>query len=96
MYKIKLISVDFCGTGKEILANNHDELRAVVTLAPEAGFSVGNVDYIKPLQTAQEFLEEIKDKIKPKDLKFGIDSKEGYELCEGNGSYITEDNKEEK
>lgn len=59
----------------ELLAENHEDLRAIVTLAPEAGYEIVKVEpTMKPLQTVSEFLEEIKDKIKPKDLVFGIDT----------------------
>lgn len=77
MYKVTLRKLDSNGYGypyKELFAESHEDLRAIVTLAPEAGYEIAEVKpTLAPLQTVSEFLEEIKDKIKPKDLVFGSD-----------------------
>lgn len=72
MYKIKLTK--WGNISEEILAENHDELRAVVTLAPTVEYSIVSVEYIEPITTAQEFIEKVKELTKPKDLEFGWDN----------------------
>ena len=58
----------------ELFAESHEDLRAIVTLAPGVGYEIVGVGAAeKPLQTVSEFLEENQDKIKPKDLVFGVD-----------------------
>ena len=67
----------------ELFAENHEDLRAIVTLAPGVGYEIVSVKETEtPLQTVSEFLEEIKDKIKPKDLVFGNFKSEGYDTIE--------------
>jgi len=58
----------------ELFAESHEDLRAIVTLAPGVGYEIVSVKETEtPLQTVSEFLEENQEKIKPKDLVFGVD-----------------------
>ena len=71
MYKI--IVKKFGDEPKELLANSYEELRAVVTLCPEVDYEIISVEKIN-YDLASEFLEELKEKTKPKDLVFGVES----------------------
>jgi len=76
MYKIEL-SKHIMTSNVKIIAENHDELSNVITNAPYAGYSVVSVEYVPPIQTAKEFLEELKKEQQPEDLVYG---KGGFDL----------------
>lgn len=70
MYKI--ILGKFGEETKELLANTHEELRAVITLAPEEDYEIISVEkYLYDL--AEDFLQEIIKESKPINLVYGSD-----------------------
>ena len=69
MYKI--IIKKFGELERILLAENLRELKEVVNLSTKAEYEIIAVKKIN-YDLAFEFLEELKDEIKPKDLVFGI------------------------
>lgn len=62
----------------KIIVADDAELRALVTLAPEADYEINSVKkiYREEIQSpAKDFIEEIKNKIKPKNLIYGVNTK---------------------
>lgn len=76
MYKI-IVRLD--QEERELLAFSYEELRAVITLCPEAGYEILEVKKLD-YDFASEFLEEIQDEIKPDDLVYGVKKGDGCEF----------------
>ena len=71
MYKIVLKEVTGDKLNKELLAYSYDELCSVITLCPEVNYKIISVEALN-CDLASEFIDEIIEKDKPKDLVFGI------------------------
>ena len=69
MYKIVLEKE---GEEKKLLAYSYEELRTIITLCPEVDYEIIEVKKLD-YDLASEFLEEIKEDIKPDDLVFGVE-----------------------
>lgn len=61
-----------------VLAEDLKELRAIVTLAPEANYDILSVDKTN-FEYGKEYLAEINEEIKPEDMVFGDKEQEESE-----------------
>lgn len=78
MYKITLREYDERAEDLVVVAENHEELRAVITLAPEENLKVVEVVELESFITAEEFLGNVSDK-KPEGMEFGIIEEDSFE-----------------
>lgn len=69
MYKIVLDDYAIAIKARNILATD-EEFKDIVVLSQQGNYKIDTIEYLD-VEEGKDFLEEIKGRIKPKNLKFG-------------------------
>jgi len=85
MYRISVKKYGY--EERKLLVESYEELRAIITLAPDSEYEVVSVEKYN-YELAKDFLEEITKDSKPEGLVYGVDCYEDCKNCK-----LTKNNK---